>query len=333
MTLISSDFSRNVSDFGRFVTSHSDFNVFVTCYKMTKTQRTIGLRFATGSGLLLKVGQYGDKEDVMLFDCEVFSCFPEERETLFFGGDTVLRIKGIVQWAEGKWRPYDKYMEPINAFCRMMNGLSNKKQPITTKKSNQRAFRMIAADVLRALMWQQQDAKTPKYVRNMVLYHHSNAVRVRLLYDELLSSYQWMHCILKSKSGGILSFANVAIFFCHSDNITFIMPKDVEISQRQSSALIDDMVFTARMALDIKIRFVWPSAMPQSTKSEITNASNSLYGIGCRRHFDTNSVTFSTTDAIFSVDAQHLFRARIQKMIQQLIVQSDVESVEKNDSS
>ena len=254
----------------------------------------------------------------MHFECDVFSCFPEERETLFFGGDTVLRIKGIVQWAEGKWRPYDKYMEPINAFCRMMNGLAVREQPIATQKSSQKAMKFICADILRALMWQQQDVKTPKYVRNMVLYHHSNASRVRLLYDELLTVYQWLDCILKSESAEHLNFANIALLFCHSDDITFLMPEDKDLSESECSALINDIVSISFMALGVQIRLLWPTTIPNATRSRLTNASMRFYQANCQQHFDSKTISFITANSNFNVEAQDLFQRRIQQMIQHL---------------
>ena len=293
---------------------------FVYCASCSLTlQRRIGLKFAKDSGLVLKVGQYQDKDGVIKFECEIFSCFPEERETLFFGGDTTLWIKAILQWAMGKWRHYDKYMEPINAFSRMVNGLSIAGQPITSKKSSQMAMRSILADVLRALIWQ-REAKTPKYIKNMVLYHHSRASRVRLLYDELMSSYQWLGCILKSESGDVVNFANIAVLFCHSDDITFMMPEGMEFTDGECSMFINDMVSISQMALDVNIRLLWPSTMPQTNKSRFTNASVGLYGANCQRYFDSKSISFTTAGVTYSVEAQTLFEACIQKLIQCLSV-------------
>ena len=82
---------------------------------------------------MLSVGQYQDKDDVRKFDCAPFSCFSES-EILFFGGDTVLRINGIIQYAGGKWMKYHKFMEPINAFSRMMDGFSVRNLTISNKK-------------------------------------------------------------------------------------------------------------------------------------------------------------------------------------------------------
>ena len=354
----------------------------------------------------MKVGQYAGNDGVMKFDCEIFSCF-QEKETLFYGGYTVLRIKGILQWAEGKWRHYDKFMEPINSFIRMINGLSVEKQPITTKESSQKVMKTLFCDVLRAQEWEhdgdlvfneqtwrQNDAKTPKYIQELVLYHHSSASGVRLLYHELMNEYQWLDCIFKRKRTRVLDFdyertisdsemfgtpandkvpgdfrtirvralsdefhnfqkliptttaetessykisnlvglqdtdetdtldiANIATLFCHSDDITFLMPEDLVLTEHQCSMLINDMKFISEMSLSVKVRFMWPSKMPSLVKSRMTNASIGLYGTDCRRIVDTKSISFITADSVFNITAQELFKSKIRMMIQKLSYQ------------
>ena len=286
-------------------------------------QLAIGLKFATASGLVLKVGQYQDKGDVMKIECEIFSCFPEERETLFFGGDTVLRVKGILQWATGKWRHYDRYMEPINTFCRMINGLSVKEQLIITKKSSQKTMKTMIGDVLRSLIGQQQDVKTPQYVQNLMRYHLSSVSNVRLLYKELLADYQWLHCILKTECQEIggpanLNIVNIAILFCHCDDITFLMAEGAQFTESQCSSLIEDILSISEMSLDINVRFMWPSSVPEPVKSQISEASIAFYGTDCQRRFDGNSVLFTISESIYNVVTQRKFRSQVAMMMKQL---------------
>ena len=254
----------------------------------------------------------------MKFDCELFSCFPDERETLFFGGDTVLRIIGIIQYVGDSLVNYAKYMEPINAFSRMMNGLSVMEQPILTRKKHQKAMKWIIKDILRAIVWQLHQAEAPEYVRNLVLFHHSCASCVRLLYHELLSEYEWLNTILKSTSNDTLNIANIAVLFCHSDDITFMMEEDGMLSGAECLSLIHDMITISEMSLDVNIRFMWPSSMPKSMRSRLRNASLGLYGAACQCQFDDQSVTFSVADSKFSEDAQIAFQSRIESMIKQL---------------
>lgn len=115
------------------------------------------MEFATNYGLILKLGPHEAKHEhdylAMKFECAVFSDFPEEKETLFFGGDTKLKIEGIIQWARGKWRHYDKYMEPINAFNHLIHGLPLKGQAIlTTKKRSKKLVLDLMSDLLRPLL-------------------------------------------------------------------------------------------------------------------------------------------------------------------------------------
>ena len=65
---------------------------------------------------MLKLEYYTD--GCMKFKCAPFSCFPEEQETLYFGGETVLRIQGITHRAATQHLSYDKFMEPINVCTR-----------------------------------------------------------------------------------------------------------------------------------------------------------------------------------------------------------------------
>ena len=254
----------------------------------------------------------------MHIECDVFSCFPEERETLFFGGDTVLRIMGIMQYVGDTLLNYSKYMEPINAFSRMINGLSVTEQSILKKNKYQKAMKCIIKDILRALIWQLHQAEAPEYVRNLVLFHHSSTSSVRLLYQELLSEYQWLDTILKSTSNDTLDIVNIAVLFCHSDDITFMMEEAGALSGAACLCLIHDMITISELSLDVNVRFMWPSSMPKSMRSRLRNASLGLYDTACQCHFDNQSVTFSVADSKFSELTQVAFQSRIQSMIEKL---------------
>lgn len=223
-------------------------------------------------------------------------------------------------------------------------------------------MKTIICDALRTLTVHRNHAETPKYIQNLVLYHQSCTSSVRLLYDELKSEYQWLHCILKMKrtesttdsqeannammaavnafqkrrilrlnpskieselqdneETDILNITNIAVLFCHSDDITFLMEEQAELNEQECSALMKDLVSMFNMSLDVKIRYLWPSTMPSTTKSHITNASIGLYGTDYRRYFDAKSVSFSTGDSEFNADTQHRFQSTVQVMIQQLL--------------
>ena len=285
------------------------------------------MQFASESGLVLKVAALGkrwdrqeigpsnplmashdDKDEVMKFDCEQFSCFAEERETLFFGGDTVLRIKGITQWAQGKWMKYDKYLEAINVFSRMMVGLSVKDQSIMTKKRDQRMMRRIVKDVLRSLVWRLDDAETPKYVHELMLFHLSAATQIQLIYDELLTEYKWLDCIFKNPRTETLDFVNIVLLFCHSESITFLMADTYDLSNTVNLTLMEDLAMMTEMGLEMALHFKWPSGVPESTR-------RSLHTVGFQCHQDEQSVTIKLEGVMIGYEAQTKFTSRVEYLI------------------
>ena len=89
------------------------------------------------------------------------SCSPKQRGTLFFGGltfqilirnshfsspsgETVLKIELALQRVSDVLRKYDKFMEPINALTRMINGLTLKGQEIVSNKKSQKSLTVCA---------------------------------------------------------------------------------------------------------------------------------------------------------------------------------------------
>ena len=289
----------------------------------------IGLKFATESGLLLKLGQYLEKYEVAKFECAPFSCFPEEQETLFFGGETVLKIKGALQWVGDALMKYDRFMEPINAFSRMMNGLSVKDQEIMNNARSQRAMKVLLKDILRSLVLRLDTAEAPKYIQDLVLFHHDSTPRVRLAYDELKTEYKWLDSILKSDTGDTLNITNVAVLFCHSDDIVFMMPDEYVLSEAECVAMVQDLAVISEMALAVKISLIWKTGMPQDARTNLRNALPGLYGKDCVHHFDSNSASFTFEDAAIDVEAQEAIQALIESMIQKLAPKPKKKKVEE----
>ena len=291
---------------------------------ITITQKLIAVKFATESGLLLKLGQYHEKYEVAKFECAAFSRYSEERETLFFGGETVLKIKGALQWVGDVLMKYDRFMEPINAFSRMINGLSLMEQEIMRKRNSQKAMKVLIRDILRSLVLRRYECEAPKYIQDLVLFHHASTPRVRLLYHELLTEYKWLHCILKKDAADTLNIANIAVLFCHSDEVIFVMPDDFALTDAQCSAMIEDLLLISEMALTVKISFVWKSGMPQAVRTNLMNAfipllgNLGLYGKYCVHHFDANAASFRFEDDLIDVGSQEAMESRIESMIQQL---------------
>ena len=233
-------------------------------------QKAKAVEFSNGpGGLVMKLGQSHTTSgnEVNKFDCEEFSCFPEERETLFFGGDTELRIKGIIQWTQNGWKSYDNFMEPINAIHRMMNAKSLRNQVdwtnATGKKriQNEKRMNCIVKDLLGARL-EQNEMECPQYVMKLASYQKSSTKNVRLDYIELKRGYQWINCILKSgkcedskKQIETLNVSNIAVLFNHAESITFVVSGEYDLKEEEWESLVIDLMNIRNMGLTMNFRF------------------------------------------------------------------------------
>ena len=268
--------------------------------------------------MMLKVCQSDERDDVSKFECALFSNFAEERESLFFGGDTVLRIKGIMQWVEDKLMQYDQFMEPINAFCRMINGLSLTEEAIVTRKVYKNAMKMLIRDILHCIILQSEKVQSPKYVHDLMTYHHESTTSISLLYRELLTAIEWMSAVFRTESGLHLSICNICTLFCHCESITFLMPNGYTLGPSECRILMDDLTEITKMDLSTSIRFLWPNQIPIKSKENIEEFMGLLYGTKWTMNYDQKSMVFVHGNASYGFRAQQIFESKIQYLISRL---------------
>ena len=86
------------------------------CSRTSSNQRVSASdkHFTGTNGIVMTLEHFDDKYEVMKFDCTPFSAFPDERETLFFGPNTVLQITELRQRTISGMKVYDKWLEPID---------------------------------------------------------------------------------------------------------------------------------------------------------------------------------------------------------------------------
>lgn len=234
---------------------------------------------AGGTGLYLKVGQLENHGDVMKFACERFSCFPDEHEILFFGGETMLKIKGIRQHNGQKWCNYDRYMSPIDAFSRMIDGLPlNDSKSVATAKDVKRLLRILE-HLLLVLLHKRQNSAIPLYIQELVWFQLSSTPRVRLLYDEMMNGHQWLECVSKTKALKTVDITNIAMLFYHSESITFAMPANYIWNDLECESLVSDLLLLSKMGLNTIIVFKWPSSIPDAARFTISEHLFKLHSV------------------------------------------------------
>ena len=92
-------------------------------------------------------------------------------------------------------------MSPVHAFMRMVRGKSLKDHSVLNKKHCQKRMNRIISDALcsaedvEVQLENPLKSPTPKYVRELMFLDLSKRP-VKLLYNELLTQHQWLHCIL-----------------------------------------------------------------------------------------------------------------------------------------
>ena len=250
----------------------------------------------------------------MKFDCEVFSCFQEENETLFFCGYTELRIKGIMQWAMGLWRHYDKYMEPINALNRIIHGKPLGDQPIWDNQKAQKWINHIVKDYLHIQLSQMDKVTTPQYVACLLSYQLSSEEHIRLNWNEMNIGYQWMNDIMKSEENE-LDIGNFSALFADSSSITFVVSNGEDLVEEEWKSVVNGLSNVEEMGLSMSIRFELSS--DESRQNEMyTMAIGYLEMLQSKWHcrHDGDMLIFSISETSESEKQYEFFRDRVASM-------------------
>ena len=256
--------------------------------------------------------------NVRKFECEKFSCFPEEKETLFFGGDTELRIKGIMQWAKGKWRHYDKYMEPINALNRMIKAKQLQDEAINNSGRAQKWMKCIIVDQIRRQLSETDKIQTPQYVFSLVSYQMSSKEHIRLHWNEMKSGYQWMNDIMKSDDDQ-LDIGNLSVLFADATSMTFVVSNGVDLEEEEWESVVNGLSNVLEMGLSMTIRFELSSE--ESRQNEMNMMAEGYLEMEeskwkCRR--DRNVLIFNISDDSESGKQIDYFQQRANSMIKRL---------------
>lgn len=288
------------------------------------------------SGMALKVTQ---SQNNMIFDCTQFGRFPirrSEAKYLFFGGNTILRLKKIRKQDGPSWNNYDAFVTPIEALFSMMRGGTLKDKLIITDEESQRNLRFIIRDVLRSMLLKTDGFRTPEYIRDWILFYlkHTSKVPVRLMYHELMNVNHGLQCIFKNKDSDSLSIGSIAAFFCNSETITiYIADLDI-IDDALWLSMVSGLSAVLKMGVTSDIRFEFSTIIERWKQKRLYDiAYRVLPQSGCewKRKVHENTLTFRVVDHDERDDEQKVSGPEISETFQKQI-EMMIESLDENDA-
>eukprot|EP01084_Bolivina_argentea_P317398 550312_1 len=289
------------------------FEMFVTRFNLptsTSTNFNRAVEFA-GTGLVFEVSQYKQTYDVFKFECSKLSAFDTEKEVLFFGGNTVLKVSSIWKWTHGNWLSYRKYIEPMDCILRMINGLSIADKQIVSNVKQQHIMSNLINYVVESLTFENKyHFDCPSYIEKLLTNYASKSV-IKLKYDELINGYHWLDSKLiqtNNDNRALVSISKICVLFCIADQIVFIMPDNYILDDTECESLISDIASLSQMNMVTSINLKWSTEMPQSNISNINKYLPRLLEHHWNRQYSKNSASFECTK--FSTREKYNFVAQ-----------------------
>eukprot|EP01083_Nonionella_stella_P081799 225542_1 len=273
------------------------------------------MRFVRTNGLILVLCKYDcapsyhywsyfrTRNDVFKFDCDQLSAFSHEKETLFYGGNTVLKIYSIRQHV-GKWKNYRKYMEPMYIINRMIHGLGiNAEDEAEHNDDNEINKIMVLELFTRALCIctsQTSQMEIPLYISTLWDQFTCNAT-ITLNVTQMMNDYKWLRSLFMKTSDVndsriLLNVANVCAIFSKADEIIFIMPEEHILSYDQCTSLVQEDLVSISSQFDLSgriiILFKWPLEMPRLNRDRINQYSFTTWS----KEFAPGSISLQYND-------------------------------------
>ena len=205
------------------------------------------MNFAEG-GVILAFGRYD--AEVPCFDMQLFSCFEHEKEVLFFGGDSILKICNIMKYERNSWKAFAREINALEAVRSLING-----SPLpsnTSWKTKEMMLNMMQS----VLQNDFEDDSVSPYIQSL-LHHqlYSAPNQINLDWSILLADYGFFTSILMktphSKDDGhqnvlLPDIVNLSGLLPMSQHITLVMPSTFYLNSQSLCSIINDIEEVAR---------------------------------------------------------------------------------------
>lgn len=249
------------------------------CLFLFHTQKMAAMNFAEG-GVILAFGRYNS--EVPCFDMQWFSCFDHEKEVLFFGGSSVLKICNIIKFEQMAWRSFAIDIRALQAIHSFVTG-----------SALPSAMTFQIKDVMLMMMQSVLDRDISDvvcmspYIKKM-LYHqlYSAPNRVELDWSILLADYGFLSPILmklQNRGLALLNITNLSNLLPLSQHFTITLPRDFMVTFEFLNSILNDVQhITERRSVTVELQWM-------RNKANVTD-------INFKSLFNPENVVISKTD-------------------------------------
>lgn len=194
------------------------------------------------NGVILTFGRC--EAEVSCFDMQWFFCFEHEKEVLFFGGDSLLKICNIQKYERSAWHSFTREIKALQAIHSFVIGYP---LPIAmSMKTKDVMLSMLRAVLSRSL----DETFMSPCIKSLLLYQLFRAPNnIVLDWSILMEDYGFFSGILMKTSPHkmhILNILNLSILFPMSQLLTVIMPKECIPNDEFLSSIVHDVASLAK---------------------------------------------------------------------------------------
>eukprot|EP01084_Bolivina_argentea_P028639 53200_1 len=206
----------------------------------------VAVGFTQETGMVMELKKYNNY--VSSFACSMLSDFDNEKETLFFGEGTILRINSLYMYDSG-WQNFKHYVDAIEQILNIVNG------SISWSQTNN--MKHVIGSILPKLY--NNCTPLPQYIESLLKYHLQHLpYQIEYDFSELAHSHQWVKDIfVKNNEENIPNVCNMCNLFENCDHISITMSDSLTnfIFNSFCESVITDIFNVINKNVTIEFRF------------------------------------------------------------------------------
>ena len=225
---------------------------------------------------------------VPCFDMQLFSCFEHEKEVLFFGGDSILKICSIIKYERGSWRSFARKIRALEAIRSLV---IRSPLPNEVNVNTKHAMLFMSQSVL------EEESVNPTmspYIRRSHHYQLDSAPNhIELDWSILVEDNKIFSSILMKTMGGLqlLNFENLSNLFPMSRHLTIAMPSGFTATDDFINSVCHDVNQVAQRR-SATIELLWDDSCQQVVNINLMKLKI-VPNVSMSKHFQ--SITFKGT--------------------------------------